>query len=90
MKAYRIPKHDEMPSEEMIDWLGENTMDWSGDESGIALDVLRANGEDEYEVGGPGDWVVCTNSVYRIRNDEWMKQYVNVKPELVTYEGPDE
>lgn len=89
MKAYRIPDHQTMPSEEMIDFLDENTMDWSGDESGIALDVRRIDGEVEDELGAPGDWVVCINGVYRIRPNDWMMEKVILGMDFTKYDGPD-
>lgn len=54
MNRYQIPQHDQMPSEEMIEWLSENVEDWSGDESGILL--IHNDGTEE--MGVPGDWVV--------------------------------
>lgn len=38
----RIPHHDEDPSDEFVEWLHENTADWSGDENGI---VISCGGE---------------------------------------------
>lgn len=64
---YQIPRHDQEPSEEMIDWLHENTEDWSGDECGIVL-VHTDGGE---ETGFPGDWVVRDeNGRYHIEKEK--------------------
>lgn len=62
MKVWKIPQHDEMPSEEMIDWLSEMTQEWDGDESGIT--ISSPDGNDM--VGGPGDYVVESDGVYYI------------------------
>jgi hypothetical protein len=54
---FQIPQRDEMPSEEMVEFLHECTQEWDGDEEGITIgDVL----------GGPGDWVVRCDGVYTI------------------------
>ena len=37
---YQIPQHDQEPSEEMIEWLHENTEDWSGEKAGVSLVVV--------------------------------------------------
>ena len=62
MKVWKIPQHDEMPSEEMIDWLSEMTQEWDGDESGITISF--PSGYDM--VGAPGDYVVESEGVYYI------------------------
>ena len=61
---YKIPMHDEMPSEEMIDWLSENTSDWQGDDFGIHLNLES----DDYVSGEPGETVA--------RDDETMKYWI--------------
>lgn len=68
MKVWKIPQHDEMPSEEMIDWLSEMTQEWDGDESGIVIfPPVGPNGEIGVEkVGAPGDYVVESDGVYYI------------------------
>lgn len=62
MKVWKIPQHDEMPSEEMIDWLSVMTQEWDGDESGITICSL----DGEHKLGGPGDYVVESDGVYYI------------------------
>lgn len=67
---YQIPHHHQEPSEEMIEWLHENTEDWSGDESGIVL--IHTDGGEEH--GAPGDWIVRDKdgrySVEKEKSDE--------------------
>lgn len=64
---YQIPQHYVAPSEEMIEWLHENTEDWEGDESGIVL----IHNDGTQENGAPGDWVVRdSNGRYSIEKDE--------------------
>ena len=67
---YQIPRHDQEPSEEMIEWLHENIEDWSGDECGIAL--IHNDGTEE--LGLPGDWIVRDKdgrySVEKEKSDE--------------------
>lgn len=63
MKVWKIPQHDEMPSEEMIDWLSEMTQEWDGDESGIT--ISPPDGGDA-KIGAPGDYVVESDGVYYI------------------------
>ena len=62
---YLIPAHGVMPSEEMIEWLHENPLDWDGDDDGITLYVAD---KDEPELGSPGeDYVVrFEDGSYRI------------------------
>jgi hypothetical protein len=62
MKVWKIPQHDEMPSEEMIGWLSEMTQEWDGDESGITI----TSPEGKVMVGSPGDYVVESDGVYYI------------------------
>ena len=64
---YTIPLYNEMPSDEMIDWLHENPNDWSGDDFGIHLNQET----DEYVSGGPGETVA--------RDDETMKYWIEDK-----------
>lgn len=72
MKVWKIPQHDEMPSEEMIAWLHEMTQEWDGDESGITICSL----DGEHKVGGPGDFVVEDGGIYRIMSgDEILEEY---------------
>jgi hypothetical protein len=68
MKVWQIPQRDEMPSDEMIEWLHEMSQEWDGDESGIVIfPPLGPNGEvGESKVGGPGDYVVENNGIYGI------------------------
>lgn len=88
MKAYRIPQHNEDPSDEMVDFLSENTEDWDGDDSGITLGTTDGSAGDE--LGGPGDWVVrLDNGQYRIRNHEWMLNVLSLGLDFKTYEGPE-
>lgn len=54
---FQIPSHEQAPSEEMIEWLGQCAQEWEGDESGITIDD---------QLGGPGDWVVEEKGVYFI------------------------
>lgn len=54
-QAHRVPKHDQDPSEEMIDWLSTCPHDWSGDECGITM-ACGAGGADVEAVSG--DWLV--------------------------------
>lgn len=64
---YQIPLHDEMPSDEMVEWLHENTEDWDGDPSGITL--IHNDGTEE--LGLPGDFVVRDeNGRYSIEKGE--------------------
>ena len=37
VKKFQIPAHDEMPSDEMIEWLHSIKQEWDGDESGITV-----------------------------------------------------
>ena len=61
--AYQIPKYDQDPSEEMIDFLAQNPLPWDGDECGINLSLPDGS----EIVGIPGDWVVrAEDGVYRI------------------------
>ena len=62
MKVWKIPQHDEMPSEEMIDWLSEMTQEWDGDESGITI----TSPEGKEMAGAPGDYVIESDGVYYI------------------------
>ena len=62
MTKYQIPQHDEMPSEDMIEWLNKCSQEWDGDSLG--LNIMQANGE--FMTGGPGDWVVECDGVYTI------------------------
>ena len=68
MKVWQIPQHDQMPSEEMIEWLHQMGQEWDGDESGISIaPPLGPNGEvRDAKVGGPGDYVVENDGVYYI------------------------
>ena len=62
--CYLIPAHGVMPSDEMIEWLHENPLDWDGDDGGINIYVAD---KDEPELGSPGDYVVRYNDgTYRI------------------------
>ena len=63
--CYLIPAHGVMPSEEMIEWLHENPLDWDGDDGGITLEVA---GKEDHELGSPGeDYVVrFEDGSYRI------------------------
>lgn len=53
--AYQVPKYNEDPGEDMIEWLNTCPNDWSGDDSGISFD----QGGDEFFLAAPGDWIVC-------------------------------
>lgn len=53
MNVFRIPKHDQDPSEEMVDWLSHFD-GWDGDENGITIPV---EGSDEMILCNPGDWL---------------------------------
>lgn len=65
---FKVPLFDEMPSDEMIDWLHENPNDWEGDESGIALSFPGQGDQNiKYSQAFPGDYVV--------RNDETMEYW---------------
>jgi hypothetical protein len=68
MKVWQIPKHDEMPSEEMIAWLHEMKQEWDGDESGISIaPPLGPNDEiGEAKLGGPGDYIVESEGIYYV------------------------
>jgi len=70
MKAYQIPKRGETPSEEMIEFLNQNPLDWDGDDEGINLSVI----EGENQVGFPGDWVVEMDGVYAIVRESEYKE----------------
>ena len=68
MKVWQIPLHDEMPSEEMIDWLSEMTQEWDGDESGITIwpPCGLTDEKQKSKTGAPGDYVVESDGVYYI------------------------
>lgn len=72
MVAFRVPLHDEHPSEEMIEWLGSSPLSWDGDESGIVFYNLgRADRDRPVEccevIAAPGDWVVQI-----VRGNQWV------------------
>ena len=57
--AYRVPMHDEDPTDEMIEWLHSSPLSWDGDESGICFHALAApNGWVGERIAAPGDWIV--------------------------------
>lgn len=68
-ESWQVPQHDEMPSEEMIEWLGKCTQDWSGDESGINI---------EDHVAGPGDWVACAMGHYFVVEQKVFNKYMGI------------
>lgn len=73
MKVWKIPQHDEMPSEEMIAWLHEMTQEWDADEGGIT--IFPPDGSTERS-GAPGDFVVEDGGIYRIMSgDEILEEY---------------
>lgn len=69
---FQIPAHEE-PTPEMIEWLHENTEDWTGDESGIVL--IHNDGTEE--TGEPGDWVVRDNQGRYSIERQAMRHVVN-------------
>lgn len=58
VRKYQIPAHDDMPSDEMIEWLHGLDQEWDGDESGITVLIGEENGEQKWEIGAPGDWLI--------------------------------
>ena len=65
MRVFKVPAHDEMPSEEMIEWLHEMSQEWDGDECGISIyPPLGPAGEPK--LAGPGDYVVESEGVYHV------------------------
>lgn len=60
--AYRVPLHDEHPTEEMIEWLHSSPLSWDGDESGIAIYNLGPHSDTAVSateiIAAPGDWIV--------------------------------
>ena len=59
VKKYQIPAHDDMPSDEMIDWLHSIKQEWNGDESGITVNQGRdEKGEEVWTIAAPGDWLI--------------------------------
>ncbi len=72
MVAFRVPLHDEHPSEEMIEWLESSPLRWDGDESGIVFYNLgRADRGSPIEcrdvIAAPGDWIVQI-----VRGNQWV------------------
>jgi hypothetical protein len=77
IRCFQVPTHDQMPSEEMIEWLHEMTQEWDGDESGIVIfPPVGSNGEvGEEKIAGPGDYIVSVNGTYHVLlRDELDKQ----------------
>lgn len=59
VKKFQVPAHDEMPSDEMIEWLHSIKQEWDGDESGITVLVgMTPGGEQDWRIAGPGDWLI--------------------------------
>lgn len=82
MTAYRVPHHDEAPSDEMIEWLHTCPHEWNGDESGIVIEVI----EDHPYTASPGDWVVCSPSGWTVVSAKEMDTLLGVElqPEYST------
>lgn len=64
--AYRVPLHDEDPTEEMIEWMNSSPLSWDGDESGICFYELGYPetlwGSIPDLIAAPGDWIVHIHS----------------------------
>lgn len=58
VKKFQVPEHDVMPSDEMIAWLHTIKQEWDGDESGITILQAVHDGEQEWKIAGPGDWLI--------------------------------
>lgn len=58
VRKFQIPAHDVVPSDEMIDWLHTLKQEWDGDESGVTVLIGVENGEQQWVIGAPGDWLI--------------------------------
>lgn len=68
MRVFKVPAYDEMPSDEMIEWLHQMSQEWDGDECGLSIyPPLGPAGEvGEPKLAGPGDYVVESEGVYYV------------------------
>lgn len=68
VRVFKVPAYDQMPSDEMIEWLHEMSQEWDGDECGISIyPPLGSNGEvGEPKLAGPGDYVVSSEGIYYV------------------------
>lgn len=73
MVEFQIPKSNEDPSDEFIEFINECPQDWDGDDSGITIHVGPE--EKDWVLGNPGDWVIKgDDGKYSIKsNEDYMK-----------------
>lgn len=62
VKKFQIPPHEVDPSEEMIAWLHEMKQEWDGDDSGVTVCIGVENGEQQWVIASPGDWLIQDES----------------------------
>lgn len=58
VKKFQVPAHQIMPSDEMIVWLHSIQQEWDGDESGILILHGVNDGEQDWKLAAPGDWLI--------------------------------
>lgn len=62
MVGYRVPLRGEEPSEEMVEWLHKNPLEWSGDDDGMIFEMPSGD-----EVSAThGDLITIVDGVYSV------------------------
>jgi hypothetical protein len=64
LTIWQVPLRDQMPCDELIEWLNSMPNAWEGDENGVSIQRLDA--PEEWMLVDPGGYIVENRGVWTI------------------------